>query len=57
MVEVGFFARGRRRPEQAAKGADEGEVDLGGKVPEGLEVRGAQPVDEVHGGDEPRFGC
>ena len=42
--------------EEAAEGGDEGEVDFGGEIPEGGEVVGAGAVDEVHGGDETRFG-
>ena len=56
VVEVGLLLRGRRGPEQAAEGADEREVDLGCEVPEGLQVRGSQPVDEVHGRDQSCFG-
>lgn len=56
LVELGLLVRGRRRPEQAAEGADQREVDLGCEVPEGLEVLGLQPVDEVHGGDEACLG-
>jgi len=56
-VEVGFFLCGGGGPEEAAKGTDEGEVDFGWEVPEGLEMLGLQAVDKVHGGDEPGLGC
>ena len=45
-----------RGEEETTKSCDEGEVDPGGKVPEGSQVARSQAVDEVHGGYQASFG-
>ena len=55
-VEVDLLLARRGGQQQAAEGADQRERDARGEVPEGPQALGPQPVDKVHGRDQPRLG-
>ena len=56
LVKFRFFLCGCSGPEEGPEGADEGEVDLGGEIPERLEVLRSKAVNKIHGGNESCFG-
>ncbi len=56
LVEFGFFSGGRGGAQEAAESADQSKVDLGGEVPEGLQLLRLQSVDEFHRGYQASLG-